>query len=640
MEFASLELMQPAKKILNKFSAKLDLLWVSVVGLFFSFALSPSRVESLALTSSDDGPIFPAVALKNADFFSMLAISSISNQVTLMWTTSTKWIPALAYQFLGVNPDLFHIFFVYSQITLILLGTFRLSQSFGFSRTVSYLSVFLLVIYESYFINMGAYGGQTWMPYTTWIAVGPLLFSWANAVENNRFKSIMLLAIGTLIHPGMGLSAAILIVVTKIVLFPHISNLERIKEYFSILGVVGTISFFTTFPLRLEQFKPIPTTWQQLEVFHWAAWNLTNGQIYFQQSKYAVIFTLSTISIATLFRVELKKVYQLSIIVIVTTAISVLIQAIMYTINIREISSINLSRTTIFSSIFLTIITSKILSLLFNKVSNQKIRNVSPFLIFSIVFPSSASLLFSNIVVSFYTYKLEESKKYFKLVVFGTLIIFILYLGNLLDINKDTGETYLRDLNFYIPSTISLRAIQSFLHGLTIFLLLATLLTIIFFGKKDLLKLTASTLVLCLFAVTVVGRYQLSNIRLKDNSDWINTQLWAKDNSSQKDIFIFTGEYNLYGAWTTLTRRVLINADSNEAGGLYLYSKQDKEYELIRRGIREYPVPYFEIENFENYILDLAETFDAKYLISSHSHLEYTFPKMYSNSSYTIYKID
>jgi hypothetical protein len=628
------------KTFLNKLPEKLDFLWVSVVGLWFSFALSPSRIESLALTSGDDGPIFPAVALKNVEFFSTTGISSISNQVALMWTTSTKWIPALAFKFLGINPELFHTLFVYSQITLILLGTFRLSRSFGFSRNVSYLSVFLLIIYESYFINMGAYGGQTWMPYTTWIAIGPLLFSWANIVDNNRFKALILLAIGTLIHPGMGLSAAILMIVTQNILFPPSGNLKRLKGMSLILGIVGSISLLITLPLRFQQFKPIPAWWQELEVFHWSAWNLTNGQIYFQQSKFALIFTISIVSIATIFRVNLNKIYHLSIAVVCATILSVFVQAIVYSMNIREISSANLARTTIFSSIFLTVIASKILSLLLNNVSNRKIGKISPFLVFSILFPSSASLLLSNVIMSFYAYRLEQSKKYFRILAFGTLIIAFLYISNLLDVNKDSGEIFIKELNFFIPNTISIRAIQSLLDGSTTFLMLAVLVTLIRLGKRNLLKFASIILILGLSTFTVLGRYQLSSIRFAENSNWINAQLWAKHNSKPNDLFLFTGKYNTYGAWTTLTQRVIIDADSNEAGGLYLYSNKDKEYELIRSSIREHPVPYFEIENFQKYIVDLADSFNANYLVSSHADVEYKFPILYSNSSYTIYRIN
>jgi hypothetical protein len=170
--------------------------------------------------------------------------------------------------------------------------------------------------------------------------------------------------------------------------------------------------------------------------------------------------------------------------------------------------------------------------------------------------------------------------------------------------------------------------------------MLAVLLILIHLGRKNLLKFTSIVLILGLTTITVLGRYQLSNTRFAENSNWINAQLWAKHNSNPNDLFIFTGKYNTYGAWTTLTQRVIIDADSNEAGGLYLYSKKDKEYELIRSSIREHPVPYFEIENFQKYIVDLADNFNAKYLVSSHADVEYKFPILYSNSSYTIYRIN
>jgi len=83
-----------------------------------------------------------------------------------------------------------------------------------------------------------------------------------------------------------------------------------------------------------------------------------------------------------------------------------------------------------------------------------------------------------------------------------------------------------------------------------------------------------------------------------------------------------------------------MNADSDSGGGIYLYSKKDKEYELTRKTVRHLPVPYYEIENFEKYIIELADKFDATYLLSSHSSIKYAFPIVYSNASYTIYRIN
>ena len=627
------------KKLSLNLSPRWDFVFVSIIGIIFSFAMSPSRIESLALTSTDDSPIYPAVVLKNSEIYSTIGISEINNSLVLMWTTLSKWFPALVYKYIGIDPGLFHTLFVYSQITFILLGAFRLSRSLAFSRSVGYVCVALLIIYESYFINMGAYGGQTWMPYTTWIAVGPLLFSWANFLDDNKIKGITLLILGTLIHPGMGLSAAILILATQSNLRISTNKLTKFKVSFSILITVATVSFFTTLPLRREQFQPPPQDWQSMDVFHWAAWNLSNGQVYFQQSKYCLIFTASILSIATLYRKDFGKRYRLICMVIVATTFSVVAQSIFYSINFREIASINLARTTIFSSIFLTIIASKILLLALTNLNNNITTKTSILVIYALIFPSSASFLLCNLSIAYYLYKNKHSKKYLILIFFLTVIIIFFYLSNLFDINKDTNTTFIKGINLYMPSTLSIRAVQSYLDEWTVLFMLLVFVIFILLQKYNLFKITFIILVMSLTLTTILGRLSLSHQRFNDNSDWINTQVWVQKNSMPEDIFISTGSTNLYGAWTTLTRRFAIPASSNYGGGLYLYSNYDKKYELLRNQISAVPVSYSDIENFEPYIIKLASTFEATYLLSSHLDVKYSFPIVYSTSKYTIYKI-
>lgn len=628
------------KKLKWSLPAKLDFFLVSSAGILFSFAMSPSVVESFAITSGDDGPILPAEALKNEEVYSKIGVSRISNELVLMWTTLTKWFPALSYKFFNIDPALFHILFVYSQITLILLGCFRLSQSFKFSRKVGYVSVLLIIIYESYFINMGAYGGQTWMPYTTWIAVGPLLFSWANFIDNNKFKGLILLGLGTLIHPGMGLAAVILIIATQNILTTDNDKFDLLRLRILILGTVLTISFFTTLPIRLEQLKPAPVSWENLDIFHWAAWNLTNGQSYYQQSKYTLIFTISMMVIATVYRDALKRLYYFLIAVISATTISVMAQALFYTFNLRQFSSINFARTTIFCSIFLTIVASKILLMILEKGHNHKISKTSILIAFTLSFPSSAGLLINNIFLTLQAYRIEQSKKYFLIISGLTLTILPFYVSNLFDTDKDTGNIFIKDLNFYMPGTLSFRAVYSYLDRLTIVFMLIFFLIFLYIRRRYFLEFVSIFLVSSLALITVYGRFTLSNIRFKENSDWINTQLWVKNNSISSDVFIHTGKYNLYGAWTTLTRRVIIDADSNRAGGLYLYSKLDEEYELIRESLKPDHISPTKTEEFEKYLNTLAEKFDAYYLVSSRSEVKYSFERLYSNPTYTIYKIE
>jgi hypothetical protein len=616
---------------------KLDYFLVLLIGLTFSAAMSPSRTESLALTSGDDGPIYPSTVLKNKDLYKNFDILNLENSLVLMWSTLTKWLPALAYKFLDINPGIFHTTFVYLQITLILLGVFRISQSMFCSRTISYISVALTIIYESYFINMGAYGGQTWMPYTTWLAVGPLLFSWGNYLDGKKHKGLLLLVLGTLIHPGMGLSAAILIIFTQIMYANKFLYAHKIKNSLLIIGVVATVSQIVTLPIRIAQLKPVPNQWNDLEVSHWLAWNLSNGQSYFQQSKYTVVFTLSILAISNLYKKELRDSYQQLTRVIIVTLISVTTQGVVSTINFRDIASMNLSRVTIFSSIFLTVVASKLLMSALQSLHSSGSTVTTMLVVFSLIFPSNASFFLTNLSISYSLYKNKKNIKEVTFLVLICLITGVLYLVNLFDISKDTGSTFIQDYNFYMSSTLSTRALQSYFQGWTVIVFLLLFICFMQLHRVRLLK-QMSIIILCLLmTVTIYGRLELSQERLKENFDWISTQVWAKENTNVNDVFITSGKSNVYGAWSTLTNRIIINADAYDSGNLYLYSEADRNYQLLRKEISVVPVPFSDIENFQEYVINLSFIFNSNYLISSNLDVKYSFPVVYSNSKYTVY---
>ena len=128
---------QPKLKILIQ--KKYDLYLVFLIGLINSFALSPSITSSLGITSLEDGPIQPAIVYKDPSIF--LNDFHASEFQRLMWTTSTKWLPALLYKYLNIDPIFFHVFFTYAQTVLMLIGTFYLANSLFKSRQVSYISV-------------------------------------------------------------------------------------------------------------------------------------------------------------------------------------------------------------------------------------------------------------------------------------------------------------------------------------------------------------------------------------------------------------------------------------------------------------------------------------------------------------------
>ena len=138
----------------------------------------------------------------------------------------------------------------------------------------------------------------------------------------------------------------------------------------------------------------------------------------------------------------------------------------------------------------------------------------------------------------------------------------------------------------------------------------------------------------------MLGRFQLSRVQARENSEWINTQLWIKENTKPNEFFIQSGAQNLYGSFSTLTRRLVISADSGSGGSLYLYSKKAKSYETIRFNLGSIPNFKTDTAKYEMYIRKLSQSFEAKYLIAGADVPELNFTILYHSPAYIIYKIN
>ena len=190
---------------------RFDLLIVFTLGALGSFALSPSLTDSLGTTSYDDGPVQPALAIKDPSNFEGDLLAK--RYTVLMWTSSTKWIPALLYKYLSIDPVIFHFLFTQLQTILILVGSFLLARALTSSRAIAYLSVFFVINLSPYFDNFAWYGDQFFMPYPTWCAIGPILIGWSYALEQKNKQEFSWLVVGCSIHPAMGLCGSTLILV-------------------------------------------------------------------------------------------------------------------------------------------------------------------------------------------------------------------------------------------------------------------------------------------------------------------------------------------------------------------------------------------------------------------------------------------
>ena len=350
-------------KLQQRLKEKYDLYILLIIGVINAYVLSPSIINSLGITSLEDGPIQPAVVYKNFEFFENDFHANEFQR--LMWTTSTKWVPALLYKYVNLDPIFFHLFFTYSQTVLIILGVFFLTKALSESRATSYIAVSFIIIFSPYFNNFGSYGDQFFMPYGTWISIGPLLLAWASAIKSQQKAMFFWLFIGASIHPGMALCASLCILAFS----PHNKNQFKRKTtelvlvfFFPILFslIAATIRYFATA-------SAVPEIWYTSlkQVYHWYAWKLTPEAKFFETTSYSILLVFSTFIItqSSLFAYSekiKKSTYKITIVFI----LAYIVQAVTFQMNVDELYSISFGRVSIFTSIFSIVIYAICLSFL------------------------------------------------------------------------------------------------------------------------------------------------------------------------------------------------------------------------------------------------------------------------------------
>lgn len=608
------------------------------VGLFISFCLSPSRTISLGITSGDDGPVLPSISYK---YFDLIGENvAAQDSLKMMWTTSTKWLPAICYKYFSIDPTIFHSVYTHAQITLIIVGVFRLASAVSHSRTVAYLAIGLTIIYEPYFINMGWYGDQFFMPYTTWIAVGPLLLAWANLLEGHHKKGMMYLLFGTSIHPSMGVCLMLLVFATKSN-FRNITRTDISKLYVPVLFGVTVISFLSTLPIRLAQYKDPPSTWLALNVAHWEAWKLISDNIFSLSTSYAVVFSISIFALIYNFKDELNSYYLVVIKVFITSALLVLIQSIAFIIGLREIYSISLARITIFSSIFLTIISACVIDYFLSN-SNPKVnRTVIGILICTLLFPSFGSfIILLSIMIVCSLMKKQVDK--FQLFIYSLVLIVNSYFYTLSFNNvKYSLTNYQLNGDLLTARTLSLRILFHFFSNNTYIILFVFIFLLIYFVVKrnyQFKRIVAVSLIV-LSLVSLMGRLQLSLIRGSEHSEWAKTQEWAKNNTDLSSVFLTRSGLDVYESWSTLSKRIRIIVDG-EYGGAYLYSEIDDAFNKKRRLLLLAPSITATAAVQEEFFKDFSNQFGGKYLVTTNLNTKLKYKIVYRNSKYVIYLLN
>ena len=626
-----------------KLHPSIDVLVVFMIGVINAYCLMPTPNLSMSITASEEGPIEPSLAFKNPEYFKS-DIFALDNKY-MMWANSIKWFPALCYKFLNINPEIFHIGLTYSQTAFLLTAAYSLAKTIFNDRVTGFYAVILIVISSPYFNNLGAYGDLFFMPYSTWISIAPLLMSATALIEKKNKKSLILFTIGTSVHPGMGTSfygilMAIILLENGLNIFLKIR-----KIIFYSLPVV----FFGLVSMLIRIYgsaKTVPTEWEISNrlSFHRSAWVLSPELPTFMTTAY----TLTTVLILILiiyknyfFSDEIKKI---SFCFILASLFFVIIHAVSYSNNISSIYTINLTRITIFLSIFYTIIIAR---LLHHSVISIKeglfIFNLLVFLL--LIFQTFFALVIYSLVLAFQKQSSKENrvnKNVKDLLIFLIPIInIVLFFASISKSWWKFPEKYEIVSNlFHTPNGILIRGVVYYCNNLMLITFVSIFIVLIVIGYKNKFILEFFlVMILVIATLSTLGiRYVQSSTRLTEHKDWMNVQLWAKQYTKPSETFILPSGLDTYSAWTTLSNRARID-NFVEPYNLYLYSKDFSNRKAKVSFLPPAPCPNCEASSIEKYYSEVANIFSANYFVSLNSWTKINWQIVYSNNQYSVYLV-
>lgn len=610
-----------------------DLYLILLIGFVNAYALMPNLNDSLAITSLEDGPIQPAIVYKNPSNFTNDFHAEEFQHI--MWSTITKWLPALSYKYFNIDPIIFHVLYTYSQTVLLLLSVFYLSQAINKSRLSAYLSVFFVIILSPYFNNFSSYGDQFFMPYGTWISMGPLLFLLRSFILNKKIQIFIWAIIGAAIHPTMALCMLIVSF-----LFLKIKEKTSWSSYLLMAIPIITFLLISAFNSKIATIENPPKQWLESSklVLHWYSWKLHPSEPYFKTTLYSflvVVFFFIFSKNSIIEQISNKQTIFKKIIFIYI--FSYLMQAVSYSLNIRQIFSISFGRVTIFLAILLVIYSSDIATtLLHEKSTVKKEKLYNSFSFFTLIFPSI--LLFGfNILFRILILKNRENI----LKVINPIFIALTFYMNQVIISKswrprfdwvDTSKSIL-EVNNQLIGKMLVNA-----SGYLSIVLISSLIFIIYYNQKY--RFIFFLFMIATFAIsTIFGRYILSERRALTHLEWRQVQEWAKNNTQTNDKFIVPSGLDIYESWTTLSQRPRLIPDLG-AGFLYVYTYADYEFDLRRINLPSWNEAVVNQAKFEKFIIDFKRNFGGSYVVLKKDSIINSFKLVYENNKYIILSLE
>lgn len=164
----------------------------------------------LSQSPIDESPVAHAYFFANPGDFSLDAYMKVWSHVAI--SSVTNWLPAFLFKYLSVPPGIFFALFVILQAAGLSCACYCFAMALFKSRGISWLTALFVLMWRPHFFSPALIGGLDWMPYANWLALPCLIMAAATVIEGRVGSSTMWLGVGAAIHPIMALIATMFVV--------------------------------------------------------------------------------------------------------------------------------------------------------------------------------------------------------------------------------------------------------------------------------------------------------------------------------------------------------------------------------------------------------------------------------------------
>lgn len=222
------------------FSPRWDYVLIGLIAFFVVIFRIHDWQARLAMVSGDDS--LAAISFYFARRTEFANDAYIQAWAPVALASIINWLPALAYKFVGVHPSVFFVTFTVSQFLFLAPAMFYLAMALTRSRTVAWLTAAFTIIWQPNWWNLALIGGLDWMPYANWFALPLLIYAFASAVNNQRWKAYASLLTAGLIHPIMGMLATIIVAAYIAYVALPVRDTRRVLEAAASVVLIGVLS--------------------------------------------------------------------------------------------------------------------------------------------------------------------------------------------------------------------------------------------------------------------------------------------------------------------------------------------------------------------------------------------------------------